>query len=98
VSYRVLILESVKQTIASWSLSRDMVVKIYNRLLDDLANNPDQHLTERIPPLSAFAYNFILQDSHMPYKHWFLFAVDRLENNRLVVIGARHSTEDTGEN
>jgi hypothetical protein len=98
VNYKVLILEVVKQTIASWGLSREMMLGVYNRLCIDLASNPDEFLIEKIVPLTAYAYNFTLTDTQLPYRHWFMFAVERLSDNRLSVIGARHSTEDSGEN
>jgi hypothetical protein len=100
VSYKVLISEAVKRQIASWGLSRDLRLEVYQRLTTELARDPDGCLRGRIAPLMAFEYSFVLVDTkRLPHHHVCFFAVDRFDELReLHIVGCRHTTEETGEN
>src|SRR5207245_2972530 len=100
VSYKVTIIPLARTVIASWGLSRKMLLAVYARLFGELAADPDQHLGEIVVPLMARAYSFTLPgDGPLPELHHFMFAVDRRDDlGELVILGGRHDTDDTGEN
>jgi hypothetical protein len=99
VNWTVRIDPRVRQDINSWPISRNLRVQVYNRLLIDLPGNPDGLLGEQIVPLMARAYPFTLvDDGPIAYRIHFMFAVDRRDDlSELHVLGARMTTEDTGE-
>jgi hypothetical protein len=74
-------------------------LQVYTRLFIHLASNPDELLGEQIVPLTARVYEFTLTDDRgIPYQLHFAFAVDRRDDlNELHIVGARLTTEDTGE-
>jgi hypothetical protein len=74
-----------------------MMVEVYNRLLSDLAANPDALLGDPIVPLQTRGYHFSLTEpGDSPRRHDFLFGVDRDDADRVLhVVGARHTTDDT---
>lgn len=100
MSYTVKIAPRVRDDIASWNLSRALKNEVYNRLLNDLPQNPDGLLGERIVPLMAFAYTFSLTDDRgVPYRLHIFFAVDRDDDAKeLRIVGCRLTSEATGEN
>lgn len=100
MTYKTILSKEVRDDIRSWGLSRKLLLEIYDRLYVHLAANPHQYLRERIVPLAAYGYSFVLHDQiKFPYLHAFLFAVEIDEGNgKLIVVGCRHTTDASEDN
>jgi hypothetical protein len=91
---------AAKAIIAAWGLPRNLLLGVYQTLLNDVAADPDKFLGERIAPHNAFRCPFVLDNpGGFPLKVWFVFAVARDEAKKeLHVLGGRMSTMDEGLN
>ena len=98
--YKVRRTNKAREQMDAWPVSRELRNKVYVRLFLDLPANPDGLLGEQIAGLTARLYQFTLPDDRgVPYHLHFAFAVDRRDDlSELHVIGARLTSEDTGEN
>ncbi len=91
-SYVARVRSDVKQTIAGWGLSREMLSGVYTRLLTELPANPDRHLHDPIARPNLWAFRFALGGA--PSRRVFSFAVERRDyTGELHIIEARLTTE-----
>lgn len=100
MSFKVRRTEKAKEQMDSWNLPRELRLQVYARLFLDLPTNPDGLLGEQIVPLLARTYEFSLEAAGpIPYRIHFTFAIDEHDDvGELHVLGARMTTEATGEN
>lgn len=100
MSFKVRRTQKAKEQMDSWDISRELRLQVHTRLFIDLPANPDGLLGEQIVPLLARTYEFTLEaPGPIPYHIHFTFAIDRRDDlGELHVLGARMTSEDTGEN
>jgi hypothetical protein len=92
MSYRVIILDSVREAIASWQLSDFLLIEVYVRLRDDLGKNPLQHVRRITIPFEGMAYAIFLMDPANRFcEHVFIFhLVFGQDEETVLVTGARY--------
>src|SRR5579864_2231961 len=92
VSYRVHIQPKVARALSGFGLARETLIRVHTWLLTELAANPDSHLRERLPPTGLGACYLTMGNA--PRRQFFMFAVDRLEETRILEVVACRLTEE----
>ena len=76
MNYRVRIRSSVSARIMSWQLSDSMLVEVYLRLREHLAQSPATHLRRVRHPYDGLVYEFSMVDpQNRLCEHFFIFLV-----------------------
>src|SRR5262245_61102297 len=91
MSCRVEVTPTARDTILSWGLSKDWLVRLVQRLRGDLETDPDAHLEEVVVPLMLRAYRVRFIDPGPPETpHLVVFYVRRSEDGQqLSVVACR---------
>ncbi len=62
MSCKVVVPKPARDEIASWGLPRSVLLEVYNRLLIELAADPDSVTQRLAAPSPTFVFQFILDD------------------------------------